>query len=740
MSDDKWLNELARSRETEGEGEGEGGRHDWRDDFVERWGEKYIEVKAVRVDADRVWVYAHNLAHMIVKEYGFRVSRDGVVYPDVRGRLVYCGPVVVKGPRGFYVFANGRLVDVVEDLNAIYDVLVHRLSHVSGCFDVDVEDVVAPKVPAQRAQAVLVAGRTPFTTLATGTIDWARGRDLMGLLRTGEPDETARALKAREEVLRKYYGDNFYPALAVESLYIAATLIRQMKRVSRTAVNSWIYVYGTASLGKSILAKNLAEMWCATEECEDAYLLYVAGPLNENRLRNAMDIEGPVFIADEQDRDSVVKLLRMLGTATSDVIGVHAARHGRGFETIFKVNRGIVVVTNVPVSDVIARVDATLREAVKRRLLVVPWAPAKIDKEVARQLIQELRSYTPPLLNFVSEVYNKCRGRVQGVSDTLELAKAFWQCATEVFGVDFGERIRALEWVEKVQQEEKASREVDELYELWATVKAYYRVSTDAEALLRLLDDRTAVEYTERGAADRWNSVFKRICGGGVDVSNPNDVFIAVARCLYNVDVGINMAETVLNRSDVELIKKVVALVLSNRYPWVKAPSWLIPHKRREVGGVQHVRDPVRNIYRYDLIAEFLIMLYTSKEGETEGESKEESFTSDQGNFDTTVTTFTTWDSQKTSDEYTESNTSHTSKELNADTGDKFLGGSGSKSSKIVNNLESTNISQKASLDSDGCRNCIKSKYAEYMAKYSDHARALREAMRECPWECFSST
>jgi len=661
----------------------------WEEE-LERWRSRYLDAGVVYVDVDRVWLYAHNTHAMIVKEYVLNAS--GAV--SVRGRLVYCGPAVLRTPAGYFVFANGRVVDTLSDLNAAADVLLSHLAHVRGCFDVDIGQGVGPKVPAQRGPAALVVARTPFELSTASTVDIEGGRDLMGLLRTGDdPAEVARVLKAREGVLRHFYGENYRAALAFESLYVASALVGAMKEVSKTAVSLWVYSYGPAGLGKSILARNLVEMWCSAEECEEKYALYVAGPMNENRFRNAVDIRGPPFVADEQDRESVVKLLKMLGTATSDTIGVHASRYGHGFGAVFKVRRSVFIVSNVPPSDAVARVDPATREAAKRRLLAVPWAGQRMDKDTARRLLAELRQYTPPLLPLVSAVYRACRARLAETADTLELAKVFWRCASELFGVDFSERLKTLEWVESIQGEEKAAGG-DELYELWAMVKAYYKTSGDAETLLKLLDDRTVVEYTERGAVDKWGEVFRRICGGGVSVENPNDVFIVVARCLYNVDVDVNTADTVLNRADVELVRKIAALVVSGRYPWVKAPSWLIPHKKREVAGVPHVRDRHRNIYRYDLVAEFLVLLYKGKEEEGEGEPATSPFTSEQEGVDTTSTTSTIGSFE---------NTISTLPTYNVERAEgvsahENLGETGSTSSTIVLNSNSTNVSQMATL------------------------------------------
>jgi len=174
-----------------------------------------------------------------------------------------------------------------------------------------------------------------------------------------------------------------------------------------------------------------------------------------------------------------------------------------------------------------------------------------------------------------------------------------------------------------------------------------------------------------------------------------------VARCLYNVDVDVNTADTVLNRADVELVKKIVALVVSGRYPWIKAPSWLIPHKKREVAGVPHVRDRHRNIYRYDLVAEFLVMLYKGKEEEGEGESTASPFTSEQENVDTTSTTGTTWSFENTISTLPTYNVER----VESVSAHENLGETGSTCSTIVLNSNSTNVSQTAALDSGKASN-----------------------------------
>jgi len=375
-----------------------------------------------------------------------------------------------------------------------------------------------------------------------------------------------------------------------------------------------VYAYGPPGLGKSILVQNLVEMWCASEECEDVYVPYVTGAMNENRVRNIVDLEGPPVVVDEQDRESVGRLFKLLGSSTADVVGVHAARYGRGIGAKFKVRRAIFIVTNVPASDVLSRTDMAVRDAVRRRLLVVPWGEGRMDKETARRLIGELRRYTPPALTFVSVVYRRCADRLAQASDTLELAKTFWQCASETFGVDFSERVRALEWADAVQVGEKGQG--GELRELWGAVKAHYRTSDDREAVLALLGDADVVVYTERGADERWNALLRAVCGQGVDSADYAEVFTAVAMCLYKLHIAPQEAEKVLGRTDVELLKKVVELKLAGRYPWVYAPSWLVPQKRRQVAGAPMVPDAARGVYRYDLFPQLFKMLFGEEQEE----------------------------------------------------------------------------------------------------------------------------
>jgi len=683
-------------------------REGWADDLTAKWRERYELVDVVRVDGGKAWLYAANIRHndsmMVIKEYAIR---NGVAIP---GRHVYCGPAIVHAPKGYYVMSRGRLVGVVEDQAYMHDALAQFAG--GECYDVDLDTAVAAKVPVHRHEAVHIAARLPFRWAINGTIDWEQGHDLRGLLRAGNPDDAAQKLKAREEVLKKYYRENYYPALATESLYIASALVHVMKQYSKTAVANWVYAYGAAGIGKSMLAHNLKEMWCETEECEDVYMLYVAGPLNENRLRNAVDAEGPPFIADEQNRESVVKLLGMLGSATSDRIGAHASRYGKGFGAIFKVRRSVLIISNVPASDAVSKVDTAIREAVKRRLLVIPWAARRIDRDTARQLLQELRENTPPILGFVSRVYARCKDKLAAAANTLELSQIFWRCAMEIYGVDYSERLRALEWLAGVQQEETAQREVDELAELWAGVKARYRVDNDKEALVQLLNDSTAVEYT-RDTGERWNSLFRRICGQGIDVSNPRELAPEVARCLYNIDVhSMEEARELLSQVDVDLVKKITELKASGKYPWLKAPSWLVPHKRREVAGVTHVRDPVRNVYRYDLFPLLFEMLFVEKEerqgdvdtGKSGDEGKEERCEGVDVSQNESVTTLTTVTTGGSKDKIENSNGEGAfNSPLSAPSGLKLnvYGESGSNGSKRSNVSELTNVSTAPTLDTN---------------------------------------
>jgi len=599
----------------------------WYDDLVARWREHYDEVDVVLIDSSKAWLYAMRLRHggesvMVVKEY---LLRNGMAIPK---RLVYCGPAIVRTPRGYYIFRDGCLADIVVDPKHIYETM---MEHARGkCYDVDVGLEVAIKIPAHRHEAVHVAGRLPFQRWFTGTIDWAQGIDLRCLMRTGNPEETAQMLKRREEILRKYYRPNYYPALAVESLHIAGSLAFLMRVKSSTSVLNIVYVYGAAGIGKSVLAHNLAQMWCRNAECKREYMPYNPGVLNETRLRNALDIEGPTFIADEQREKSVKELLNMLAAATSDISGMHAARYGGGVGYVFEVRRPVIVISNIPFSDAITGIPQAMREAVKRRALVIPWVAQPIDNDVAEKLINELEGATPPILVFVSHIYLKCRDRLAPSANFLEFAKAFWKCVSEVYGIDFSERLRALEWVESVQAEEVGRREVDELAELWTTIKAHYRTNDDREALLMLLKDGDVVVYT-RDVGDRWGYLFRRICGQALDTTNEwQTLAIDVARCLYGIDVkSVDELEQFLGRIDVELVKKIAELKSAGKYPWIKAPSWAIPHKKRRVADVEGVHDAKSGVRRYDLIPQIFERLFVeSEEGESEGASRESDVTS----------------------------------------------------------------------------------------------------------------
>jgi len=694
--------------------------------LITKWRKAYKHVGVIRVDNDKVWLYAHDGEGMIVKEYA--IKKGGLS----AGKLVYCGPVIVQTPAGYFIFVKNRLVAIVEDVATIADVLANAAKGAKPCYDVDIDEEVAVKVPIQKSSAAYIALRTTFTSTLTGTVDWRNGKDLMGLLRTTVGEFAARAFKLREDVLRKYYGENYYAALAVESLYVAAALVHVMKRASKTAVNSWIYVYGPAGLGKSILMRNLTEMWCSTEECEYGYMPYVAGSMNENRLRNALDIEGPPFVADEQSRESVIKLLNMLGSATSDLIGVHAARYGKGFGAIFKVRRAVFIVTNVPASDVLAKVDGSIRDAVKRRLVVIPWSHRKLDKETARALIEELRENTVGVLDFVSSVFRRCEEELAKASDTLELAKIFWQCASKLYKMDYSERIKALEWVESVQQEEKVQREFDEVSELWSVVKMYYKTADDKEALLKLLDDVTAVTYTHDDG-ERWNNLFRAICGRSVEVSVDDPsiarVFLDIYECLYNIQFNsLEEVERYMRKTDVELVKKIAELRLAGRYPWLVAPSWLIPHKKREVAGVVGVHDRHRNVRRYDLFPQLFKLIFTeSKEDEESKVDRREDFTNEQANVGTTGTTGTTGGSSYNSfnepASLSEGVESVSPNEIVRESGG--TGGTGDtqnssgQTSTIIKNEEEYS-------------KCVKETYKRYIEKGMDHASALYHTIREC--------
>jgi len=603
----------------------------WYVELTNKWKGYYDEVEVVRTD-EKLWLYAAKFSgrsNMIVKEYQ---PQDGAIVPS---RVVYCGPAMFKTKSGeFFILKNGCLAEIATQ-EVIHDVL---MKHASGsCYDVDIGAEVATKVPAHRHESVHLAARLPFERDITNTIDWEEGRDWRCLLRTGNPLETARVLKEREELLRKFYGQNYYAALAIESLYIPSPLAFLMREdIISTAVLSIIYAYGPASVGKSLLARSMAAMWCVTKPCRREYFPYTAGIMNENRIRNALDLEGPAFIADEQPLKKVIEILDLFFIATSDEGGVHAAKYGKGFGYRFDVKRPLFIITNAPFSDAIRGISPTNRDAAKRRTIVVPWVEHKIDEKTGEQLRNELKKYTPPVFNFVQQVYAKCKDKLASAPNYLEYGKTFWNCASEVYGIDFGERIRALEWLASVQEAEKAQQETDALEELWATVKAHYRADNDKRALVQLLNDAMATVYT-RDTRNKWGEVFRAICGQSLDtVTEAHALVVEVAKCLYNIDFqSVEEVERLLGDADVELVKKIASLKAAGVYPWIRSSNWLIPQSSRAVAGIKGVPDPTRKdekgktIYRYDLFPLFLKLIFAEHQEEPEGKGEGQTMSSE---------------------------------------------------------------------------------------------------------------
>jgi len=315
------------------------------------------------------------------------------------------------------------------------------------------------------------------------------------------------------------------------------------------------------------------------------------------------------------------------------------------------------------------------------------------------------------------------------VADLLELAKAFWECASKIFNVDYSERLKALEWVESIQREEKVQSDYGELEELWAAVKAYYRVSDDKEALLMLLSDSSVVEYT-RDVGDRWNALFRRICGRGVDSNNPTEAFADIATCLYNIHIeSMDAAERLLRRIDVELLKKITELKTAGKYPWMKAPSWLIPHRRREVAGVVAVVDRHKgNIRRYDLFPDIFVRIFVESQEEEElGESSAASLTNEQAELGNTGNTGNTSNSQET---YFNSH-SVNGERVESETANVNLEVPGVTRVTRVTQISPGQMTNTNKSEEEHAK-CVKEAYKRYIEQGLPWEKAVHEAIREC--------
>jgi hypothetical protein len=175
-----------------------------------------------------------------------------------------------------------------------------------------------------------------------------------------------------------HYHVNNKQAKAVLVYALAKFFTPAIKRVKKQFVDPVIINLGPGGVGISTLSRELIVRGLMGIEPDDTrYLPLIAGSVkSEPQYRNLTDINALLLILDEQKLTDIINNKAVIHSSAVgvNIMGIHAARYGRGIGAAFLSLRGVIINTNAK-KDEILRVlgnEETLYTYI-RRLRFIPW-------------------------------------------------------------------------------------------------------------------------------------------------------------------------------------------------------------------------------------------------------------------------------------------------------------------------------------------------------------------------------
>ena len=316
-------------------------------------------------------------------------------------------------------FMGDRLVDAIPLRGVRNDELVRRLASGPGLFVMErLSDVIASKLIDYLTQTryfkvPIVIGIWPGYGLI----------DLHGAIDASDngPRPIAEAVKWIDE----HYNVNNRQAKAVVAYALAKFFTPAIKMVKKQFVDPIIINIGPGGVGLSTLSRELIVKGLMGIEPDDTrYLVVIAGSVKtEPQYRNLTDINALPLILDEQKLTDIVNNKAIIHSSAVgvNIMGIHAARYGRGIGAAFLSLRGVIINTNAKKDDILRVLgnEETLYTYI-RRLRFILW-------DGGLQAIQEGSTAAAdppalkPLVGFLVRLMVKHWGEIQKVGSFDEL-------------------------------------------------------------------------------------------------------------------------------------------------------------------------------------------------------------------------------------------------------------------------------------------------------------------------------
>jgi len=304
--------------------------------------------------------------------------------------------------------------------------------------------------------------------------------DLHGAIDTSDngPEPIAEAVKW----IDAHYHVNNRQAKAVVAYALAKFFTPAIKMIKSQFVDPIIINIGPGGVGLSTLSRELiVRGLMGIEPGDTRYLVVIAGSVkSEPQYRNLTDINALPLILDEQKLTDIINNKAVIHSSAVgvNVMGIHAARYGRGIGAAFLSLRGVIINTNAKKDDIIRVLgnEETLYTYI-RRLRFIPW-------DGGLQAIKEGSSAAAnppsikPVVGFLVRLMGKYGEEIQKVGSLDELVHLILELIRREANGDE-------EVIKAVNELEDAVRAIEKAEETERT--DYFTVESDTTILINNL-------------------------------------------------------------------------------------------------------------------------------------------------------------------------------------------------------------------------------------------------------------
>jgi len=325
----------------------------------------------------------------------------------------------IQGNDYVVAFMGNKFIDAIPLDEADNRAVARRLTDKPGLFIMErYDDVIIP-----RLRDYLSSTRYFKIPITIGIWPGYGLIDPHGAIDANDngPEPIADAVKWIDE----HYHVNNKQAKAVLAYTLAKFFTPAIKMMKKQFVDPIIINIGPGGVGLSTLSRELIVRGLMGIEPDDTrYLVAIAGSVkSEPQYRNLTDINALPLILDEQKLVDIINNKAIIHSSAVgvNIMGIHAARYGRGIGAAFLSLRGVIINTNAKKDDIIRVLgnEETLYTYI-RRLRFILW-------DGGLQAIQEGSTAAAdppalkPLVGFLVRLMVKHWGEIQKVGSFDEL-------------------------------------------------------------------------------------------------------------------------------------------------------------------------------------------------------------------------------------------------------------------------------------------------------------------------------